>query len=119
MRAPRPNWAHHDFLGQEVGAFADFLIWGLQAHPRLRNRAVAVYNGTNGTCEIFRSFHHVDRHAPVIALWFEPPAGESLGHYQLLQFDPRQPSLLQLARLHRRGPADGPAIPTITTDAQG
>ena len=26
VRSARPNWAHADFLGEEVGAFADFLI---------------------------------------------------------------------------------------------
>ena len=36
VRGSRPNWAQEDFLGEEVGAFADFLIWGLQAAPPLR-----------------------------------------------------------------------------------
>ena len=36
VREARPfDWASHDFLGQEVGAFADFLVWGIPASPLL------------------------------------------------------------------------------------
>ena len=44
VRAARPQWEAEDVIGQKIGALADFLIWGLQAAPRLRGRAVAVYH---------------------------------------------------------------------------
>ena len=118
-RAARPNWAAEDFLGQEVGAFADFLIWGIQASPRLRTRAVAVYHEQDGTCEIFRSPHHADRQSPVLALWFTAPAAGRLGHYYWLRFRNFHPGLRELLALHRRGVGGGGRVPTITTDAVG
>ena len=42
VREARPDWQAADLLGQGSGAFADFLIWGIQASPQLRGRAVAV-----------------------------------------------------------------------------
>ena len=119
VRSARPDWAAHDFLGQEVGAFADFLIWGLQAAPRLRHRTVAVYQATNGTCEVFRSFHQADRQAPVIALWFSGPEGTQLGHYYWLAFRPPAPTTRQLLALHRRREGDAPRVATLVTDALG
>ena len=65
VRAASPDWAAQDFIGQEVGAFAEFLIWGLQAAPRLRARAVAVYHEQDGACEIFRPEHHAGRNSPL------------------------------------------------------
>ena len=49
VREARPDWQEADFLGQEVGAFADFLVWGGPAAPALRGRAIAIYNGAEGT----------------------------------------------------------------------
>ena len=51
VRRDRPHWAEQDLLGQEVGAFADFLTWGLQAAPLLRDRAVAVYDSRTGAAK--------------------------------------------------------------------
>ena len=38
----------------DVGAFADFLVWGIKASPLLTDRAVAIYNEEDGSCEVFR-----------------------------------------------------------------
>ena len=119
VRAARPDWTAQDFLGQEVGAFADFLIWGLQAAPRLRNRAVAVYQADTGTCEVFRSLHHADRSAPIVALWFTAPSGSHLGHYQWLALGDAGPTIRQLLVQHHRRDGTGPRVPTLVTDANG
>ena len=115
VRAARPGWAALDFLGQEVGAFADFLIWGLPASPLLRGRAVAVYNGPEGSCEIFRSLGPVARQRPVLALWFQD------AHYEWLRWGGARggPRLSELLARHRVGPANTPAVPTLVTLAAG
>jgi len=119
VRAARPDWTAQDFLGQEVGAFADFLIWGLQAAPRLRNRTVAVYQADTGTCEVFRSQHHADRGAPIIALWFDGHSGARLGHYYWLSLGAAAPNIRQLLARHRRREGTRPRVPTLVTDADG
>ena len=119
VRAARPNWAAADFLGQEIGAFADFLIWGLQAAPRLRGRAVAVYNEQDGTCEIFRSPHHANRNSPVIALGYSAPGAGQLGHYTWIRFDPPNPTLGHVLTTHRRRGGRDSRVPTLVTDAVG
>ena len=86
VRRKKPNWADRDFLGQEVGAFADFLLWGMQDTPLLRDRAVAVYDARAGTCEIFRSLAAAASPAPVLALWF------SGSHYRWVRWSPPAPS---------------------------
>ena len=68
VRADRPDWAEADFLGQEVGAFADFLIWGEPAVGAIRGRAIAVYDQRTGTCEIFRSPSRAAANRAVIGL---------------------------------------------------
>ena len=119
MRAARPNWAAQEFLGAEVGAFADFLIWGLQAAPRLRARAVAVYHGQDGTCEIFRSQHHTGRHSPLIALWFSGAGAGHLGHYHWLRFSSPSVTSGEPLTAHRRGRGQGTPITTIVPNAVG
>ena len=119
VRAARPNWAAHDFIGQEIGAFADFLIWGLHAAPRLRARAVAVYNEREGACEIFRSPHHAGRRATVLALWFSSPGEGRLGHYYWLRFRSHHVTLGELLSAHWRAGGRGNRITTIVTDAVG
>ena len=113
VRAAQPDFASEDFLGQEVGAFADFLIWGLTAHPRLRRRTVAIYDSTEGSCQIYRSPHHIDRTLPVLALWYTPD------HYQWLRFAPPGLRLIPLRALHRQGPANFPRVPDLVMDAAG
>ena len=119
VRAARPSWAAQDFIGQEVGAFADFLIWGVQATPRLRARAIAVYHAQDGGCEIFRSAHHVGRQSPVIALWFASPGEGQVGHYYWLRFGNPDITLRQLLAAHRRGAGPGSRVHTIVTNAVG
>ena len=118
VRAARPQWAEADVIGQEIGAFADFLIWGLQATPRLRGRAVAVYNQQDGTCEIFRSPHHANRRSPIIALWYAGPGPGRLGHYNWLRL-PSHATFGQVLTIHRRSGGRGHRVPTLVTDAVG
>ena len=115
VRAARPGWSAQDFLGQEAGAFADFRIWGLSASPLLQGRAVAVYHGADGTCEIYRSRNPAALLRPVLALWYADH------HYVWVRWGrarggPRLPALL--AR-HNVGPVQNPAVPTIVTFAAG
>ena len=102
-----------------MGAFADFLIWGLQATPRLRGRAVAVYHGHDGTCEIFRSPHHAGRASQALALWYSGPAGGGLGHYYWLRLRNPSTTLGQVLAANRRGAGRGHRVPTLVTDALG
>ena len=85
VRRKKPHWADRDFLGQEVGAFADFLLWGMQDTPLLRDRAVAVYDARTGTCEVFRSPLAAASPAPVLALWF------SGAHYRWVRWAAPEP----------------------------
>ena len=119
VRAARPNWSAQDFLGAEVGAFADFLIWGLQAAPRLRARAVAVYHGEDGTCEISRSQHHTGRHSPLIALWFSGPGPGHIGHNYWPRFRSPTIALGDILASHRRGRCQNNRITTFVTNAEG
>ena len=113
VRQARPSWAAQDFLGQEVGAFADFLTWGLQATPPLRGQAVAVYDGRTGTCEIFRPLRGPSAQPPrVIGLWFTG------GHYRWLRWRPPGPNLPQLLAYHRRPPTGAPRVITVITTAE-
>ena len=68
VRRGRPGWENADLLGQEVGAFADFLIWGAPHARLLRGRAIAVYDAQNGTCEIIRTPGNTGMNTPVIAV---------------------------------------------------
>ena len=112
VRRGRPNWAEHDFLGQEVGAFADFLIWGIPQTPRLRGRAVAIYNEAEGTCEVVRTQGNTDVNAPVFAVWF------SGSHYRWVRWATPEPGLAALLALHQ-GQDGGPdRVPTIITDTR-
>jgi hypothetical protein len=113
VRASRPNWAHEDFLGEEVGAFADFLIWGLQAAAALRGRTVAIYDARTGSCEIIRPQTSLNARAPVIALWF------SGAHYRWVRWAPPGPRLAQLLARHQSGPAGAPRVITVTINAAG
>ena len=119
VRAARPQWAEEDFIGQEIGAFADFLIWGLQATPRLRGRAVAVYHEQQGTCEIFRSPHHANRKSQIVAIWYTSPGAGRLGHYTWLRFHPANITLGQVLAIHREAGGRGQRVPTLVTDAVG
>ena len=106
VRRKKHHWADRDFLGQEVGAFADFLLWGMQDTPLLRDRAVAVYDARTDTCEIFRSRQAAASPAPVLALWF-------IGaHYRWVRWAAPEPSLPDL--LAARGPS-GAARPRVLT----
>ena len=115
VRTARPDWEEADFLGQEVGAFADFLIWGIPAVPTLRGRAVAVYHATEGTCEVFRPPDPAVAQRPVLALWFHG------AHYQWVRWDPGRPPprLARLLAHHQVGPVQAPAVPTLVTDTAG
>ena len=119
MRAARPHWATEDVIGQEIGAFADFLIWGLQAAPRLRGRAVAVYHEHDRTCEIFRSPHHASRRSHIVALWYSGPGLGQLGHYTWLRFHTPDVTLGQVLTTHRRSGGREHRVPTLVTDAVG
>ena len=89
-------------------------MWGLQAAPPLRGRAVAVYDARVGTCEIFRSPTMCSLQAPVIALWFDD------GHYQWLRWDNDPPRLPTLLELHQAGSGNVPRVPnTLVTNADG
>lgn len=111
VRAARLNWAARDLLGEEIGAFADFLIWGLQATPRLKGRAVAVYDARTGTCEIFRNTARQDLNAAAIALWF------SGAHYRWVRWRDPAPTLPQLLNSHAAGHPGRPRVPTLTIEA--
>ena len=115
VRAARPQGAAADFLGQDVGTFADFLIWGIPASPATRGRAVAVYNGAEGTCEILRPQGPDAIQRPVLALWFEQD------HYVWVRWGGRRggPRLPVLLQRHRGGPVNAPAVPTLVTLAAG
>lgn len=115
VRDARPNWQEGDFLGQEVGAFADFLIWGIQACPQLQGRAVAIYNPAEGSCEIFRPPGRAVAHRPVRAICYVP------GHYLWVRWrrPGRGPILSELLARHQVGPAVAPAVPTIITHTAG
>ena len=113
VRTARPSWQEADFLGQEVGVFADFLIWGLQHAPRLRGRAVAVYDGRTGTCEVFRPPQLASRRDPILAVWY------SGAHYRWVQWGSAPPTLHTLLGLHRAGPAGSPRVPTLVTNTTG
>ena len=113
VREARPTWQDADFIGQEVGAFADFLIWGLQKAPRLRGRAVAVYDGRTGTCEVFRPAQLANRRDPVLAVW------HTGAHYRWVQWTTPDPTLHTLLGLHRAGPANSPRVPTLVTNTTG
>ena len=119
VRAARPQWAEEDFIGQEIGAFADFLIWGLQATPRLRGRAVAVYHEQQGTCEIFRSPHHANRRSQIVAIWYTSQGAGRLGHYTWLRLHPANITLGQVLAIHREAGGRGQRVQTLVTDAEG
>ena len=112
MRRKRPNWEDRDFLGQEVGAFADFLLWGMQDTPLLRNRAVAVYDAHTGTCEIFRPLRAAGSTSPVLALWF------SGAHYRWVRWSTPEPSLPELLTSHHLPGATRPRVTTVITNAE-
>ena len=111
VRAARPRWAELDFLGQEVGAFADFLIWGGPSSPSPQGRAVAIYHGAEGTCGVFRPPAPVLPRGPVLALWFAD------AHYVWVRWGGARggPRLPELLARHRLGPANAPAVPTLVT----
>ena len=113
VRTARPSWQEADFLGQEVGVFADFLIWGLQHAPKLRGRAMAVYDGRTGTCEVFRPPQLASRRDPILAVWY------SGAHYRWVQWGSTPPTLHTLLSLHRAGPAGSPRVPTLVTNTTG
>jgi hypothetical protein len=113
VRQARPRWAERDHLGQEVGAFADFLTWGLQAAPLLRDRAVAVYDARTASCEIFRPPLRDPRHTPVAALWF------SGAHYRWVRWREPGPTLAQLLEAHAHPPLGTPRVITVTNIASG
>ena len=110
VRRKKPHWADRDFLGQEVGAFADFLLWGMQDTPLLRDRAVAVYDARTGTCEVFRSPLAAASPAPVLALWF------SGAHYRWVRRAPPEPSLPELLAAHGPPGAARPRVLTVITN---
>ena len=110
VRRARPNWTSRDFLGEEIGAFADFLVYGLQATPTLRNRAVAIYDARVGTCEIIRPPTFTPNR-PVIALWF------SGAHYRWLKWREPGPTLSDLLVLHEDTQAGRPKVHTLVTHA--
>ena len=112
VRRARPHWATEDFLGEEVGAFSDFLIWGIPDTPALQDRAVAVFDSRTGTCEIFSPSPPALPRPPVIALWF------SGAHYRWIRWSPPGPSLPDLlTALHNESPQSH-RVPTILTHTQ-
>ena len=113
VRRARPNWAERDLLGLEVGAFADFLTWGLQAAPQLRDKAVAVYDARTGGCEIFRPPGRNPHTTPVAALWF------SGAHYRWVRWRPPGPSLAQLLTAHAQPATGQTRVITVTITAVG
>ena len=119
VRAARPQWEAEDVIGQEIGAFADFLIWGLQAAPRLRGRAVAVYHEQDGTCEIFRSPHHTSSRSHVVAIWYTSGGAGHLGHYTWLRYHTSGTTLGQVLTVHRGTRGQGRRVPTLVTNTVG
>ena len=115
VREARPDWQAADLLGQGSGAFADLLIWGIQASPQLRGRAVAVYNPAQGSCEIFRPLEFGVARRSVIAICHLP------GHYVWVRWGRPGggPRLAALLARHQVGPRDSPAVPTLVTQAAG
>ena len=115
VREARPGWQVADLLGHEVGAFADFLIWGLQACPRLQGHAVALYNSVEGTCEVFRPPGLAVARRSVRAICYTP------GHYLWVRWGRTggAPSLTALLARHQVGPRDTPSVPTIITHTAG
>ena len=113
VRTARPAWQEADFLGQEVGAFADFLIWGEPAVAALRGRAFAIYDCRAGTCEIFRANVHGAGNAEVVALWFTG------AHYQWVRWSPPGPTLAELLTFHATEQNGAPLVPTLVTNTAG
>ena len=109
VRADRPDWAEADFLGQEGGAFADFLIWGEPAVGATRGRAIAVYDQRTGTCEIFRLPSRAAANRAVIGLWF------SGAHYRWVRWRDPGPTLSELLTLHSGNRQGTPQVPTLVT----
>jgi hypothetical protein len=105
----RPNWAASDLLGNEVAAFADFLVWGLSSTPHLRNRAVAVYDARAGTCEIIRPSALAQLREPVVGLWFGG------AHYRWVRWRAPGPSLEELLAQHTSDPSIAPQVHTLVT----
>ena len=112
VRGARPDWTSRDFLGEEIGVFADFLVYGLQATPTLRGRAVAVYDARVATCEIIRPLPFLPER-PVLALWF------SGAHYRWLRWREPGPTLPDLLGLHGALLAGRPRVHTLVTQAVG
>ena len=112
MRRARPNWATDDFLGEEVGAFSDFLIWGIPHTPALQGRAVAVFDSRTGTCEIFCPNTPAGPRPPVLALWFTG------AHYRWVRWAPPGPSLPELLTTMLNEAQHGHRVPTILTHTQ-
>ena len=112
VRRARPNWATTDFLGEEVGAFSDFLIWGIPHTSALQERAVAVFDSRTGTCEIFCPNTPAGPRSPVLALWF------SGAHYRWVQWAPPGPSLPELLTALLNEAPLGHRVPTILTHTQ-
>jgi len=113
VRTARPEWTDRDLLGQEVGAFADFLTWGLLATPLLRGRAVAVYDARTGGCEVYRPPTQDPRHTPVAALWF------SGAHYRWVCWRAPGPTLAHLLSAHAQPPSGHPRVITVIISAAG
>ena len=113
MRRARPHWAEQDLLGQEVGAFADFLTWGLQAAPLLRDRAVAVYDSRTGGCEVYQPRGRDAATTRVTALWF------SGAHYRWVRWREPGPTLAQLLSAHGQTGAGRTRVITVTITAEG
>ena len=113
VRRARPHWAEQDLPGQEVGAFADFLTWGLQAVPLPRNRAVAVYDSRTGGCEVYRPWGCNAATTRVTALWF------SGAHYRWVSWREPGPTLAQLLSAHGQPGAGLTRVITVTITAAG
>ena len=74
------EWAGNQDRAAELGAYADFLVYGMRAVPQLRTRCVAIFTATTGTMEYFSIPTQLDNTAPVITIWHVP------GHYQWLRW---------------------------------
>jgi len=112
VRRARPHWATEDFLGEEVGAFSDFLIWGIPDTPALQDRSAAVFDSRTGTCEIFSPNSPASPRPPVLALWF------SGAHYHWVRWAPPGPSLPELLIALLNESPHGQRVPTILTQTQ-